>query len=419
MGANLFQAYLQPVRSVADYGAEMDRADANAITLQTARQQNALQAVAAREAQADQNALQRIAAQARTSDDLVTGLRQSGRPALMMQADKIEQGALSRRKTEADIGETSAKTDTAKFELGQKRRQVALGKVVSAGSHQNALQAVQDAFSAGELDQGEAQALYTNLQDPAQFAKVIRGIQLRQLSPDAAYKAMTPDLKTVDLGGTTQVVDMNADTRGGAPVSLKKTQTPDSVASVAATLRGQTLADARAREANDTQRQLVMQEKGLKVAQLQDQADQRQRTRDAGVSNIANQIAVIDKALAHPGRETATGMSGTVDPRNYLPGTDAADFRAVLDQVGGAAFLQAFESLKGGGQITEVEGKKATDAMARLSRAQSDAEFKRSLEDLRQVMTTGYKRLAGQDYAGSSAGVPPDIAAILNKHGGK
>ena len=79
----------------------------------------------------------------------------------------------------------------------------------------------------------------------------------------------------------------------------------------------------------------------------------------------------------------------------------------VLDQLGGAAFLQAFESLKGGGQITEVEGKKATDAMARLNRAQSDGEFELALRELREIMTAGYKRLAGVDYS------TPDSSPVL------
>ncbi len=41
------------------------------------------------------------------------------------------------------------------------------------------------------------------------------------------------------------------------------------------------------------------------------------------------------------------------------------DFNAMLDQVQGGAFLQAFESLKGGGQITQIEGEKATQAIVR------------------------------------------------------
>lgn len=125
-----------------------------------------------------------------------------------------------------------------------------------------------------------------------------------------------------------------------------------------------------------------------------------QSSKAAQRDSIQAQISVIDKAIAHPGRTTATGLSGSLDPRNYMPGTDARDFQVVLDQLGGAAFLQAFESLKGGGQITEVEGKKATDAIARLNRAQSDGEFEVALKDLRDVMQRGYERLGGGGASG-------------------
>ena len=132
-----------------------------------------------------------------------------------------------------------------------------------------------------------------------------------------------------------------------------------------------------------------------RAAELAVKSQERQQALDAKRAAVSAQIAVIDKALSHPGRATSTGLSGSMDPRNYIPGTDAADFRSVLDQIGGSAFLQAFESLKGGGQITEIEGKKATDAIARLSRAQSDAEFVQSLNDLRAVMQGGVDRLNG------------------------
>lgn len=150
-----------------------------------------------------------------------------------------------------------------------------------------------------------------------------------------------------------------------------------------------------AREANRIMQGLNIQEKELKLEELQGKREERNRAKDAQQASIAAQIAVIDKALAHPGREAATGLSGVLDPRNYVPGTNPRDFQVVLDQIGGTAFLQAFESLKGGGQITEVEGKKATDAIARLNRAQSDEEFQRSLMDLREVMQKGQERLNG------------------------
>lgn len=156
-------------------------------------------------------------------------------------------------------------------------------------------------------------------------------------------------------------------------------------------------------EQNDIMRQQVqatrdlnLQEKSLKVDALQAQREERQRALSGQRASVSSQISVIDKALHHPGRETAVGLSGKLDPRNYVPGTEATNFQVLMDQIGGTAFLQAFESLKGGGQITEVEGKKATDAIARLNRAQSDQEFQQSLKDLREVMVAGQARLGGQ-----------------------
>ncbi|YCT77689.1 D-Ala-D-Ala carboxypeptidase family metallohydrolase [Stenotrophomonas maltophilia] len=119
-----------------------------------------------------------------------------------------------------------------------------------------------------------------------------------------------------------------------------------------------------------------------------------------------NAINLIDKALSHPGLATAVGASGRTDPRNYIPGTDATDFRVLLDQIKGGTFLQAFQSLKGGGAITEVEGTKAEQAIARLNRDQSEAAFKQSLQDLRDVAQAAITRAQTKAQA---AGAPAPI----------
>jgi len=149
------------------------------------------------------------------------------------------------------------------------------------------------------------------------------------------------------------------------------------------------------REQNQVMRDLGIQEKSLKVQELEAKKDERKRAIDAQRASANAQLRVIDQALNHPGRETATGFTSVIDPRNRVPGTDATDFQVLLDQIGGAAFLQGFESLKGGGAITEVEGKKAEQAIARLNRSQSDEEFKKSLEELRSVVAAGQARLGG------------------------
>ena len=70
----------------------------------------------------------------------------------------------------------------------------------------------------------------------------------------------------------------------------------------------------------------------------------------------------------------------------------AKDFDVRLDQLKGQQFLQAFESLKGGGAITEIEGKKATDAIARMDAASSEAEFTKAAREFQSVIRQGVAR---------------------------
>ena len=110
------------------------------------------------------------------------------------------------------------------------------------------------------------------------------------------------------------------------------------------------------------------------------------------VAKSDEMVRVIDDLIKHPGRKTATGFSSVIDPRNYVPGTDAYNFAALHNQIAGQAFLQAFESIKGGGQITEVEGKKATQAITRIKQGLSDAEYVKELNTLRQIVLKGRER---------------------------
>lgn len=115
-------------------------------------------------------------------------------------------------------------------------------------------------------------------------------------------------------------------------------------------------------------------------------------------------IGLVDKLINHPGFSTVVGSKGPTGipaAAGYpIPGTDAADFTVLRNQLVGKQFLQAFETLKGGGQITEVEGKKATDAIARMDTAQSEKEFKVAAEEFKAVIRAGLGR--AKKKAGSS-----------------
>lgn len=81
-------------------------------------------------------------------------------------------------------------------------------------------------------------------------------------------------------------------------------------------------------------------------------------------------------------------------------GQAGADAMARLSQLTGRVFLEAFESLKGGGQITQIEGDKAQAAIARLDRTQSYDGFIDALTELEDVYRNAIRRAEGQ--AGSS-----------------
>lgn len=92
----------------------------------------------------------------------------------------------------------------------------------------------------------------------------------------------------------------------------------------------------------------------------------------------------------HPGFTDAVGATWKPGAR-LVPGTDAAGFQAMYDQATGTAFLQAYNTLRGGGQIANEEGRKATAAITRMNLAQDEKEFVTAAREFQDVISTGVK----------------------------
>lgn len=115
-------------------------------------------------------------------------------------------------------------------------------------------------------------------------------------------------------------------------------------------------------------------------------------------------LGLVDDLLKAPGFNTAVGTSRMFG-LHKIPGTDARNFDIRLDQIKGQQFLQAFETLKGGGQITEVEGRKATDAISRMNPEASEQEFTKAAEEFKEIIQRGIAR------AQKMGGMPAPSAA--------
>lgn len=122
------------------------------------------------------------------------------------------------------------------------------------------------------------------------------------------------------------------------------------------------------------------------------------QVKTGAVDNATQALNTVDKALNAPGLNASVGLRGLLPT---IPGTDAASFKPLLAQLKGTSFLTAYQGLRGGGAITEVEGAKAQDAVARLDTAQNAKDFKAALLEYRQVLANGLARAQQQ---GGAAG---------------
>jgi hypothetical protein len=271
-------------------------------------------------------------------------------------------------------------------------------------------------------------------------------------SQGAKPSDLKPTLTTQNLGKTTQQLSTPA---FGGPATV----VPGSVQNVAMTL-------AQEREAKDSAIRIKQEGQrigleGRRVAVLEQDAKQKQdpvfQQTMAGAKATGEAIAkgtvaaqqalpgVITNAMIavnavddmigkqavkdasgkviqpatkpHPGFNDAVGATWKPGFR-FIPGTNASDFQSYQDQIEGAAFLSAFEALKGGGAISEKEGAKATAAKLRMKLAQSEVEYVKAAREFQDVVRTGVDNARKKFGAG---GAPPaaggaDIDALLDKY---
>lgn len=137
--------------------------------------------------------------------------------------------------------------------------------------------------------------------------------------------------------------------------------------------------------------------------------------------NLGNALATAERGVANiealeadPNLWTAVGALG---PLPALPGTPQAGVVSRIEQLQGGTFLEAYNTLKGGGQITEVEGKKAEQAIARLNRAQSEGDFRIALQELKEVIQSGAERARQKAGAPSVSPAPTTSQPITTPEG--
>jgi len=126
---------------------------------------------------------------------------------------------------------------------------------------------------------------------------------------------------------------------------------------------------------------------------------------------VAKSNQLIQIMYYHGGMAGATGQMGRVTDLALLPGSPEGssprEFATLHNQLAGTIFLSAFEKLKGGGQITEIEGEKATQAASNVDRKLRPAEYRKALERFLQSLIDLHKQKMDELERNSTKDLPP------------
>lgn len=127
-------------------------------------------------------------------------------------------------------------------------------------------------------------------------------------------------------------------------------------------------------------------------------------------SNAGTIMNMIDGVLNDP---YLPSMTGPIQGRMPNLSGNANRVQSKVDQLQGQAFLQAFNSIRGGGQITEAEGSKATVSLSRLQNMNvNDPEYPQALKDFKaevlRLVALAEEKAGGAPSASSAPSAPSE-----------
>lgn len=136
----------------------------------------------------------------------------------------------------------------------------------------------------------------------------------------------------------------------------------------------------------------------------------------ADIQAADNALNLVEQIKTSPNRERGTGLSSL---GNVIPSTRGYDFQNMVDQAKSGAFLTAIQQMRGLGQLSNIEGQTATQAITRMNTATSEEAFMSALNDyemiVRQARDRAAARLQGGAFAPPAAPAVPDVSTMSDE----
>lgn len=329
--ASIYAQFRRPVRSMAEYAADYDVAEGNALKLAAAR----LDAQKAQRAMADEDAIRGLARQhGGDVNALVKAFRAGG---YFDQAAGLEKSIDERLKAKSDQAKTEAETEAKRFEVAEKRSRAfedarAALEADPGLSRDKVLGVLQGMVERDLMPLQLAQRMAQGLpDDPNLLRDDIRRGNLSRLSAKDRIELFTPKTEWKDGGQQLIPVQVNPNAPGYvAPTAIQKVQTPDSVA------RGEEAEKARQQQAREgaLNRGNQLKIAGMADARMRDLASQRQSGGAAAKPMPAAALKMQDEDLNAIG--TFAGLDKDIEGFEKQMADGKLDFGPVKNITGQA-----------------------------------------------------------------------------------
>ena len=193
------------------------------------------------------------------------------------------------------------------------------------------------------------------------------GVDMQFLTDAAGNPVIKNDINMIDLGGGgVGAINANDLSAGVNEIVAREDATSANANSAAAQVVATGIAE-------DTTQAVINLENTLDSAEVMSALFSR-------IRNHRGREAVLDSPL------------GTLNPMLRIPNTAELDFNAILSELQGDVFMTAYQGLKGSGQITEIEGQKAEQAIQNMTLNQSKPQFMESLSILENIVMQATER---------------------------
>jgi hypothetical protein len=286
----------------------------------------------------------------------------------------VQKGLREARKAEVDIEKTSSEIEKTRFEMFEKRMGFYKDEVGRLKSPLEGQEWVRQLYSDPVVKRTYDQRGITLDQliaqvptDPAGFSQ---WQQQTALGAKKFVEMNKPQFMQQDTGGATRVLAVPG--LGGPATAVggterAKTMTPDAAAR-----------ERRERDLTFQENLAAAKARGKVLAENKVEAE---RALPGAIATAEQTLSLIDEMIGDAkikdgkkwevpkgGRDPAEGFTDYVGlgypGERFLEGSDAASYERRQLQIEGKTFLEAFEFLRGGGAITEVEGAKANRPLA-------------------------------------------------------